>query len=212
MDPTKRCPLCGEHILRIAVRCKHCHADLRSLEAAPDSTVGATVEDDSAAIPTPSNVPDTAPQVIAPVPPPPPIVTAPPSSSGQSGGITNNNTNTVDPVITANPTNTATNNANNDNRSSATVTNNNTIYVYPPSYTPPVPGSPVVAQPSILPPPLVPDQRAVVIHRRRVELQRLVIRPHRPRRPRRRQHDVHPRLHRRPHGRVRGRRDALPRA
>lgn len=103
-----------------------------------------------------------APQVIAPVPPPPPIVQTPPSSSGQSGGITNNNTNTVDPVITANPTNTATNNANNtnenknDNRSSAT--NNNTIYIYPPTYTPPVPSAsaPVVAQPSILPPPLVP--------------------------------------------------------
>lgn len=32
MDPTKRCPMCGELILRIAVRCKHCQADLRPAE------------------------------------------------------------------------------------------------------------------------------------------------------------------------------------
>lgn len=66
MDPTKRCPLCGEHILRIAVRCKHCHADLRSFEAVPDASSGTTVEDDSAAVPTSSNVPDTAPQSLSP--------------------------------------------------------------------------------------------------------------------------------------------------
>ena len=34
MDGTKRCPLCGEVILRVAVRCKHCQADLRALEPA----------------------------------------------------------------------------------------------------------------------------------------------------------------------------------
>lgn len=32
MEPTKRCPMCGELILRIAVRCKHCQADLRGMD------------------------------------------------------------------------------------------------------------------------------------------------------------------------------------
>ena len=30
---TKQCPLCGEWILRVAVRCKHCHADLHPYQA-----------------------------------------------------------------------------------------------------------------------------------------------------------------------------------
>lgn len=38
MDATKRCPLCGEVILRVAVRCKHCQADLRALEPLPASS------------------------------------------------------------------------------------------------------------------------------------------------------------------------------
>jgi DNA-binding MarR family transcriptional regulator len=28
LDDTKECPYCGEEIKRVAVRCKHCHADL----------------------------------------------------------------------------------------------------------------------------------------------------------------------------------------
>lgn len=35
MDATsKQCPLCGEWILRVAVRCKHCHADLHAYQLA----------------------------------------------------------------------------------------------------------------------------------------------------------------------------------
>lgn len=35
MDATsKQCPLCGEWILRVAVRCKHCHADLHAYQVA----------------------------------------------------------------------------------------------------------------------------------------------------------------------------------
>ena len=40
MEPTKRCPMCGELILRIAIRCKHCHSDLSGYEAADQSQSG----------------------------------------------------------------------------------------------------------------------------------------------------------------------------
>lgn len=56
MEPTKRCPYCGELILRIAIRCKHCQADLR----------GET---------------DLAPAPLAPTPPPAVLSTAAPVAS-----------------------------------------------------------------------------------------------------------------------------------
>ena len=41
MEATKRCPLCAEVILAMAVRCKHCQADLRFLTADPAPFIAA---------------------------------------------------------------------------------------------------------------------------------------------------------------------------
>jgi TM2 domain-containing membrane protein YozV len=44
----KACPLCGETIKKVAVRCKHCHADLKEAEAADFDRGKAMVKKDPA--------------------------------------------------------------------------------------------------------------------------------------------------------------------
>jgi hypothetical protein len=40
-DATKRCPMCGEEILAVAIKCKHCHSMLTTAPTAEPGTVGA---------------------------------------------------------------------------------------------------------------------------------------------------------------------------
>ena len=79
MDPTKRCPMCGELILRIAVRCKHCQADLHALDASSAASFAAppATHDGVAGSSYPSH-----PFVQGPGYPPPHLGYAPPPHPG----------------------------------------------------------------------------------------------------------------------------------
>ena len=83
---TKPCPLCGEWILRVAVRCKHCHADLHAYTPAEGHLLAAPS-------PSQAQLPGlgvTPPSSISPALPPPassgaPLLGGPPPSSSPGG-------------------------------------------------------------------------------------------------------------------------------